>query len=169
MNATLDGEKVVNLYRHFREADRSLHFLVNPAKTWDEFLAYYHPQKRRQLEEFFDQLQPSAAPLVVEPPRLHAVGFWRFLIAKGLVRRRTDWDFSVEELAWIVQQGRAFLQLLGTRVKPDLEQIVTQRQRLRDAQIFIESRCYGMHELKKVEATAHFDQPAPQPSRTQVA
>jgi hypothetical protein len=168
MNVTLNRQDVVTLYRHLREADRSLHFLMNPAKDWDEFLAYYHQQKRELLEEFLDEVLLPWASAAPEPPKPRFVGFWRFWLAKHLARPRQDWAFPIEELARIVQQGRAFLQLLANRSKPQVNELVAQRQGLRDAQVLIEARCYGMHELKEAEATGHFDQLA-QPAQTEVA
>jgi hypothetical protein len=166
MNVTLNRQDVLTLYRCLREADRSLHFLMNPAKGWEEFLAYYHPHKRELFEEFLDQLLPSRGLTGGQPPEARTVGFWRLWLGKHWAAPRKDCKFPHEEIAWIVQQGRAFLKLLTHPSKPEGDQLIGHRQRLRDAQILIEARCDGMDELKEAEATAHFDELTPQTART---
>jgi hypothetical protein len=157
MDVTLRRRDVVTLYRCLREADRSLHFLMNPARSWEEFLAYYHPHKRERLGQFSDQLLPSRGPTGDQPPRPR-FGSWRFWLGKCFTQHGHNWAFPAEELAWIVQQGRAFLELLTHPSKPGGEELIARRERLRDAQILIEARCCGMDELKKAEATTHFDE-----------
>lgn len=168
MTVTLNRQDVFTLYRHLREADRSLHFLMNPAKGWDEFLAYYQPQKRRIFQQVLDRLQPEPASAPAQPPQPCGVTLWRFWFGRHFARKRQSWKFPFQELAWITQQGRFFLELLNNRGKPEMNELIAQRQRLRDAQVLIEARCYGMDELKKAEATDHFDQLG-RPPHTQVA
>jgi hypothetical protein len=165
MNVTLDHQDVVTLYRHLREADRSLHFLMNPARSWDEFLAYYHPEKCKQAEQFFSRLMPQQ--FVDSPARQpKVVSYWRSWLSRLFSKTRRRWSFPLEELAWIIQQGRAFLRLLSNPRKPRADELVAQRQRLRDAQVLIEARCRSMSELTQAEAAAHFDQmPQSMPAR----
>jgi hypothetical protein len=165
----LNRSEIVALYRCLREAERSFHFVLNPARSWSSFRSYYHPTKLDQIRHVSEAVDgvveelrppPKLEELLLSPPP-----WWRSWVPHLIAPWQRHWSFSDAEIAFITGGLRLLIQLLDRAEKPEPTELIETRQALCQAAQLIEFRCPGLRELKHAQDVAHYDQLPVQPDR----
>ncbi|MCI0378274.1 MAG: hypothetical protein L0215_11760 [Gemmataceae bacterium] len=164
MKIRLQKKQLLTVYCYLREAERSLHFLMNPARSWDEFLAYYDDDKIRAIRQLSDRLLDNFPETVLNgkiaaPPSTPKPGFFRVVFGPWLNNWKKSWNLPVESVVFPGRCLSALVALLEKGAKPSAESLFQLRLAFSDAERRLEFACYGLKELDVAQHIAHFDQP----------
>lgn len=169
----LTRKQVVEASCYLNEAERSLHFVLNPACRWMDFVAYYTPSKVDALKRFARLFQPQPPTEPVEFSTVETI--WRCHRPLGIVKTLLDvcfgalkshWRIPIAEAAVVGTVFDAMLQCLLRREKPTDDQLISSRMSAYSAHQLIASHCPGLRELANVRSIGWFNQMPYQPTRT---
>ncbi len=157
----LPKELVIRCFALCRQAERSVdRALFAP---WDEFVAYYGPDRVSALEAVVARLtdtllQPGVAQA---PPRFEEVYprelrlVFGFLLSKLPIFRKSTFGFREPEIRFVLARLQALLNVLASKERPAQDELIALRMAMYDCQRLLEWRCPWMPELNKALRIEH--------------
>ncbi len=166
MKIPLDRITILKIYCYCRQAERSVHRVLNPAACWSDFQAYYGEKcvpidhLRQFLQTFLSEEKDHDLPLSREvfEKDSRLPGICQIILGKLLARWKSVWRFSPSEIAFIVATLRKFLLFCRSPSKPIAAELINLRMDFSSIEMVLEWRCYGLKEFQKACHIAHFDQ-----------
>ncbi|MBV9123166.1 MAG: hypothetical protein JO112_07405 [Planctomycetes bacterium] len=152
---------IIELYCFSRQAERSVDAAL--LAPWSEFRAYYGPDKISALALLILKLQsllPYPFPRSEEDitPTVVAPGLFKVLLGPWIARWKKKWTFSCQEIALLACTLQTLVNIVKKPLPPDLQFLIRLRMDFWTCEYIIESRCYGMRELKVAQNIEHFNQ-----------
>jgi hypothetical protein len=161
--SNLEKPAVLQLFRAFRQAERSVHFALSSPKLWTAFIAYYDAAKLARLREQICLLNKACAGSQDrrrDAPKL-ASGALSILRAAGRLlanRLKSHWAFSIEEISYFVATLERLLEIAVTPRQPPVDELIAVRFDCLKCQWIIERELIGIRELKEARRVEHFCQ-----------
>jgi hypothetical protein len=169
MNIPLHRKEIVQLFRLFSEAERSVHRLLDPSAPWPEFQHYYSMRKRASLRRAlelltkhlyhpFQEISPDQKEQMVKA--LQPPGLFRILFRSWLARWKSLWHFSIPEVHCMAWTVHTVLDCLENPNKPGSDFLISLRKDFFACATILEYRCFSMREIVQSPPIAHFRQSA---------
>lgn len=149
--ATIQRDQVVAWYFHFREIERSLHLVLNPALAWRDIQHYFDGRKidaLRALDNLLKIELQSESSTSVESMARHEPGLARTLISTLVGRWQRSITLAPSQFAYFHRALAAFFEVLGQSTKPDSDRLIELRQMFFRCGYIIEARGRGWRELR---------------------
>jgi hypothetical protein len=162
--ASLSRNTALLLFCCFRQAERSVHYVLSFPNEWPQFLAYYNKAKQTQIAKVISLLKDAGAELDKVPSRqeLFEQNGWsavmRCLIALLYNPLKRSWSFSRKELSFFCATLQHLLQILGHAEPRDNDELIELRMDCFDCHYVIRRKLIGIAEVRKADAIEHFSQ-----------
>lgn len=156
---------LLELYCYSRQGERSIAFGLGA--DWSELREYYRGERSEGLRNLavrmgrvLDQNGIRSRSWQREEADRHwpSLGLLQYLFGKLIVRWKTWWSFSEEELSLMAFSLHTLLQVLELPSKPDVEALVDLRMNLCLSNYIIEKRGHGLPDFDRARWLEHFYQ-----------
>jgi hypothetical protein len=148
--ATIQRDQAIAWYFQFREIERSLHLVLNPALAWRDFQEYFTEPRIDALHALQDLLKTEVrneSSISVQCMEPHEPGLVRILILTLVGRWQRSLTLTNSQCAYFHRALAAFFEVLGQSTKPDSDRLIELRQMFFRCGYIIEARGRGWREL----------------------
>jgi hypothetical protein len=161
--ASLSKNTALLLYCYFRQAERSVHYVLSFPNEWPQFVAYYDKAKQSQIVKVIGLLKDAGAGLdkVSSRQEFQQNGLWSVLrcsIALLCNPLKRSWSFSIRELSFFYATLEHLLRILSYAEPREKNELIELRLDCFYCHNIIGRKLIGVPALRKADAIEYFNQ-----------